>query len=121
MYRGLCDAGVAQWLPDGLREHRFAEHDARVHMAKVFDTERRQASRTERTLKAVEQDAEVDGSSVDLGKDEIVTLLERTEFVPLRRLADTMLFEQLDHADIECDGEWTTVRVGPRRRLAPGP
>ncbi|MCY3748444.1 MAG: hypothetical protein OXG64_04030 [Chloroflexi bacterium] len=95
---------MAQWLPNGLRVHAFAEHDAGVHMTKIFDTERRQASRSERTLKAVEHDAGVDGSSVGLGKDEIVILIERTEFVSLRHLADTMLFEQLDHADIERDG-----------------
>ncbi|MDE2903025.1 MAG: hypothetical protein OXP73_08340 [Chloroflexota bacterium] len=106
---------MTQWLPDNLRVRAFPEHDVGVHMTKIFGTERRQASLTERTLKAVEHDAGVNGSSVGLGKDEIVTLIERTELVSSRRLADAMLVEQLDHDEIERDGACTTVSVGPRK------
>ena len=85
-------------------------------MAKIFDTERRQASPTERTLKVVEHDAGLDGSSVGLGKDEVVTLIEQTERVASRRLADAMILGHLDHAGIERDGaSWAA------QRLAPGP
>ena len=95
---------MAQWLPVDLQVHAFAEHDAGVPMAKIFDTERRQASPTKRTLKVVEHGAGVDGSSVSLGKDEVVTLIEQTERVSSRRLADAMILGHLDHAGIERDG-----------------
>ena len=83
-------------------------------MPEILDAERGQASSLERALKPVEHDIGRHGSSVDLGEDEVLVVVERAELASTGRLAGAVLLELLDDAGVERNGARAAMCLGWR-------